>query len=125
MKIVIIIKNDSTSFVLYAKSDQFYWEGTGQLSFKTFSNGQAHYKTNKGFFAVEESRYLLLNKGEYTLSIDEFEVVESFCVFFKDGFAEEVFHSLNDSLLSDPFKDTNSIVFLKKFIVKITLFLRN
>jgi AraC family transcriptional regulator len=110
-------KNDSTNFILHAKSDQFYWEGTGQLSIKTFLNGKAHYKTNKGFFAVEENRYLLLNEGAYTISIDEPHEVESFCVFFKHGFAEEVFHSLietNDSLLSDPFKDTSSIGFFEK-----------
>ena len=110
-------KKDSANFVLHAKSDQFYWKGIGQLSIKTFSNGKAHYKTNKGFFAVEEGRYLLLNEGEYTLSIDEPEVVESFCLFFKEGFAEEVFRSLketNDCLLSDPFKDTSSIGFFEK-----------
>lgn len=107
-------KNDSTNFVLHAKSDQFYWEGIGQLSIKTFSNGKAHYKTNKGMFAVEESRYLLLNKGSYTISIDETKDVESFCIFFKDGFEAEVFNSLketNDNLLNDPFMDTSSIVF--------------
>ncbi|MEW9108538.1 MAG: AraC family transcriptional regulator [Cytobacillus gottheilii] len=110
-------KNESNNFVLHAKSEQFYWEGNGQLSIKTFFNGKAHYKTNKGFFAVEESRYLLLNKGAYTISIDEPKVVESFCLFFKDGFAEEVLHSLketNDRLLSDPFKDTSSIGFFEK-----------
>jgi AraC family transcriptional regulator len=47
-------KNDSTNFVLHAKSDQFYWEGIGQLSIKTFSNGKIHYKTDKGFFAVKQ-----------------------------------------------------------------------
>ncbi|WP_034756466.1 helix-turn-helix domain-containing protein [Rossellomorea vietnamensis] len=110
-------KNDSTNFVLNAKSKQFYWEGNGQLSVKTFFNGKAHYKTKKGFFAVEESRYLLLNEGAYTISIEEPKVVESFCLFFKDGFAEEVLHSLketNERLLSDPFKDTNSIGFFEK-----------
>ncbi|TPE66865.1 helix-turn-helix domain-containing protein [Halalkalibacterium halodurans] len=110
-------KNGSANFVLHAKSEQFYWVGNGQLSIKTFFNGKAHYKTNKGFFAVEESRYLLLNEGAYTISIDEPRVVESFCVFFKEGFAEEVFRSLketNDRLLSDPFKDTSSIGFFEK-----------
>ncbi|WP_282139125.1 helix-turn-helix domain-containing protein [Rossellomorea aquimaris] len=110
-------KNDSTNFVLNANSKQFYWEGNGQLSIKTFFNGKAHYKTNKGFFAVEESRYLLLNEGAYTISIEEPKVVESFCLFFKDGFAEEVLHSLketNERLLSDPFKDTGSIGFFEK-----------
>ncbi len=110
-------KSDSTNFVLHAKSEQFYWEGNGQLSIKTFFNGKAHYKTNKGFFAVEESRYLLLNEGAYTISIEEPKVVESFCLFFKDGFAEEVLHSLketNERLLSDPFKDTSTIGFFEK-----------
>ena len=48
-------KHDFTSnFISHAKSDQFYWEGNGQISRKTFSNGKAQYKTNKGFFAVEK-----------------------------------------------------------------------
>lgn len=121
-------KNESNNFVLHAKSEQFYWEGNGQLSIKTFFNGKAHYKTNKGFFAVEESRYLLLNKGAYTISIDEPKVVESFCLFFKDGFAEEVLHSLketNDRFLSDSFKDTSSIGFFEKPIIKIVFYLLN
>ncbi|MFD3447180.1 helix-turn-helix domain-containing protein [Microbacteriaceae bacterium 4G12] len=108
---------ESTNFVLHAKSNQFYWEGNGQLSIKTFSNGKAHYKTSKGFFAVEESRYLLLNKGSYTISIDENKEVESFCIFFKDGFAEEILNSLiesNNRLLSDPFKDKSYIGFFEK-----------
>ncbi|WP_107840712.1 helix-turn-helix domain-containing protein [Metasolibacillus meyeri] len=110
-------KNTSSNFVLHAKSDLFYWEGIGQLSVKTFSNGKAHYKTDKGYYTVEESRYLLLNKGPYTISIEETDEVESFCIFFKDGFAEEVFHSLkekNDMLLSDPYKDRDSIHFFDK-----------
>ncbi|EJV56787.1 hypothetical protein BWGOE3_24360 [Bacillus mycoides] len=107
----------TTNFVLHAKSNQFYWEGNGQLSIKTFSKGKAHYKTSKGFFAVEESRYLLLNEGSYTISIDENKEVESFCIFFKDGFAEEILNSLresNNKLLSDPFKDNSYIGFFEK-----------
>ncbi|MFS0556323.1 helix-turn-helix transcriptional regulator [Brevibacillus sp. 179-C9.3 HS] len=107
----------SNNYVLHAKSKQFYWEGDGQLSIKTFSNGRAHYKTNKGFFAVEESRYLLLNEGEYTISIDESEEVESFCLFFKHGFAEEIVSTLVESmdrLLSDPFKEAASVGFFEK-----------
>ncbi|GEN88131.1 hypothetical protein OSO01_28700 [Oceanobacillus sojae] len=66
----------SRDFVLHAKSPQFYWEGTGQLSIKTFSNGKVFYRKNKGFFAVENNRYLLLNEGAYTISIDEAVSVE-------------------------------------------------
>ncbi|RDU37342.1 AraC family transcriptional regulator [Neobacillus piezotolerans] len=110
-------KEHSTNFVLHAKSNQFHWEGTGQLSIKTFSNGKALYKTNKGFFAVEENRYLLLNEGEYTISIDQKEEVESFCIFFRDGFAGEVLRTMSSSsnaLLTDPFKDSDSIGFFEK-----------
>jgi AraC family transcriptional regulator len=53
----------SSNFVLQAKSNEFCWNGIGQLSIKTFANGNAQYKTDKGFFAVEEDRYLLLNEG--------------------------------------------------------------
>jgi AraC family transcriptional regulator len=107
----------STNFVLHAKSNQFYWEGHGQLSIKTFSNGKAHYKTNQGFFAVEETRHLLLNEGDYTISIDQNHEIESFCVFFKNGFAEEVLRTLMDSsdkLLVDPYKKTSSVGFFEK-----------
>ncbi len=107
----------SRNYVLHAKSKQFYWEGDGQLSIKTFRNGRAHYKTSKGFFAVEEGRYLLLNEGEYTISIEEDEDVESFCIFFRHGFGEEILSTLVDStdrLLSDPYKETASIGFFEK-----------
>ncbi|WP_113927311.1 AraC family transcriptional regulator [Bacillus sp. P14.5] len=99
---------ETSNYILQAKSKQFYWEGNGQLSIKTFTNGKAYYKTSAGFFAVEEKRHLILNEGPYTLMIDEEEEVESFCIFFKDGLAEEVLASFRDSpekLLSDPFKD--------------------
>ncbi|OIU71528.1 AraC family transcriptional regulator [Rossellomorea aquimaris] len=110
-------KNDTANYVLHAKSDEFYWKGNGQLSIKTFSNGKARYHTKQGFYAIEESRYLLLNAGPYIISIDEPREVESFCIFFQDGFAEEVFHSLsetNDRLLSDPFKDKSPLGFFER-----------
>ncbi len=105
------------NFVLQAKSDQFFWEGTGQLSIKTFSRGSAQYKTNKGFFAVEENRYLLLNEGSYTISIEDTSAVESFCLFFKQGFAEEVGRCMEEStekLLSDPYKPLHTTEFFEK-----------
>ncbi|WP_442597100.1 helix-turn-helix domain-containing protein [Neobacillus sp. D3-1R] len=107
----------STNFVLHAASNQFFWEGTGQLSIKTFQNGNVQYKTNKGFFTVEESRYLLLNEGPYTISIEEENEVQSFCLFFKNGFAEEIsrtFEESSDKLLDDPFKTFGSIGFFEK-----------
>ncbi|GKV55304.1 hypothetical protein NCCP2222_12510 [Sporosarcina sp. NCCP-2222] len=110
-------KDESTNFILHAKSDEYYWEGDGQLSIKTFSGGRALYKTDTGFFAVEENRYLLLNEGDYTIAIDEVEEIESFCLFFRHGFAEEVCRTLTDTtdqLLSDPFRTKDMIGFFEK-----------
>ncbi|MBE1553344.1 helix-turn-helix domain-containing protein [Sporosarcina limicola] len=114
-------EREPKNFVLQAKSDQFFWEGTGQLSIKTFSRGSAHYKTNKGFFAVEENRYILLNEGDYTISIEDTCEVESFCLFFKRGFAEEVSRCLEestDNLLSDPYRPLHATGFFEKTYTK-------
>ncbi|KSU81722.1 AraC family transcriptional regulator [Fictibacillus enclensis] len=105
------------NYVLNAKSNQFYYEGKGQLSIKTFRNGRAHYKTNSGFFAVEEDSYLLLNAGDYAISIEEETEVESFCLFFTDELAGEVMSTLSEaehSLLDDPFKTKSSAGFFEK-----------
>ena len=73
---------DSTNFVLHAKSNQFYWEGTANYPLKHFLTEKRITRLVK-VFAVEESRYLLLNEGSYTISIDENKEVESFCIFLK------------------------------------------
>ncbi|MED1865032.1 AraC family transcriptional regulator [Fictibacillus nanhaiensis] len=106
-----------SNYILHAKSAQFHWDGTGLLSIKTFSNGRAHYKTNRGYFAVEEGSYLLLNQGPYTITIDEQKEVESFCVFFQEDFANDVFRNLsasNHQLLDDPFSHHTSASFFEK-----------
>lgn len=108
---------ESTNFVLHAKSNEFYWEGTGQLSIKTFSNGRALYKTDRGFYAVEENRYLLLNEGPYTIAIEEKQDVESFCMFFGDRFAGDIYRTLDTStneLLTDPFEKVDPHYFFER-----------
>lgn len=110
-------KKGSKNYILHAQSKQFFWEGQGQLSIKTFANGKAFYKTNRGFYSVEENRYLLLNEGSYTISIDEKTEVESFCIFFRDGFAQEVLPSIlksTNSILSDPYFDMDTVEFYEK-----------
>ncbi len=106
-----------SNYILHAKSAQFHWDGTGLLSIKTFSNGKAYYKTNRGYFAVDEGNYLLLNQGPYTITIDEQKEVESFCVFFQEDFANDVFRNLSDSnhqLLDDPFINNTSASFFER-----------
>jgi AraC family transcriptional regulator len=110
-------KKGSNNYILHAKSKQFFWEGHGQLSIKTFTNGKAFYKSNRGFFSVEQNRYLLLNQGSYAISIDEKNEVESFCIFFKDGFAQEVLPSIiksTNAILSDPYFNMETVEFFEK-----------
>ncbi|ANC79141.1 AraC family transcriptional regulator [Fictibacillus phosphorivorans] len=106
-----------SNYILHAKSAQYHWDGTGLLSIKTFLNGKAYYKTNRGYFAVEEGNYLLLNQGPYTITIDEQKEVESFCVFFQEDFANDVFRNLSVSdhqLLDDPYTTHTSASFFEK-----------
>lgn len=98
------------NFVLQARSKTHHWEGTGPLSIKTFRNGRAYYKTKLGHYAVESDSYLLLNEGEhYAIAIESETEVESFCVFFRAGFADEFHREIHlgvEKILDDPFSDS-------------------
>ncbi|GLI09440.1 hypothetical protein YDYSG_54720 [Paenibacillus tyrfis] len=91
---------------LHASSSNYFWKGNGALSIKTFRNGRAFYEAGHGHFAVGEGSYLLLNRGqEYSITIEAETSVESFCIFFPDQLAEEVYRSLiasEEKLLDDP-----------------------
>jgi AraC family transcriptional regulator len=97
------------NFVLQASSKTHHWDGTGPLSIKTFRNGRAYYKTKLGHYAVESDGYLLLNEGEdYAITIESETIVDSFCVFFKAGFADEFNREIQlgvEKILDDPFSD--------------------
>jgi AraC-like DNA-binding protein len=90
-------ESDNASFILHEKGYRRYdAEGTGLLSIKSFYNGQALYEVGRGRFAVDENSYLILNHGQpYSITIDSATPMESFCIFFACGFAEEVQRSLN------------------------------
>lgn len=92
--------------VLHAAGRQHYWEGTGLLSIKSFSHGRALYDTGRGLHAVDDASYLILNEGQpYSITIESERPVESFCIFFKPEFAEQVYYSLgseHDELLDNP-----------------------
>jgi AraC-like DNA-binding protein len=83
-----------------------HWEGVGLLSVKTFSRGRALYDSGPGHYAVDDNSYLILNDGQpYSITVESVRPVESFCIFFKTGFAEQVYHSLRSgpgALLDDP-----------------------
>ncbi len=84
------------SFILHEKGyRRYHAEGTGSLSIKSFYNGQAFYEVGCGRFAVDDNSYLILNHGQpYSITIDSASPMESFCIFFAGGFAEEVHRSL-------------------------------
>lgn len=97
---------DSCGFILHERGRRHHWEGVGLLSVKTFSHGRALYNSGPGLYGVDENSYLILNDGQpYSITIDSERPVESFCVFFKSGFAEQVYHGLcstQPELLDDP-----------------------
>lgn len=109
----------ATGWILHARAREYYWEGNGQLSIKSFFGGRAHYRVGCGYHAVDESSYLVLNDGQsYSINIQSRQPVESFCLFFARGFAEEVERSLSqrhEVLLDEPDSEpTRSIRFFEK-----------
>lgn len=97
---------EGCGFILHEKGRRHHWEGVGLLSVKTFSHGRALYDSGPGLYAVDDSSYLILNDGQpYSITIESECPVESFCIFFKPGFAEEVYYSLSSGqgeLLDNP-----------------------
>jgi AraC family transcriptional regulator len=78
----------------------------GTLSIKTVLNGHGYWETPEGRHRVEPGSYLVLNKGQsYGVDIRSHDVVETFCVFFRPGFAEGVAAALDlasEQLLDQP-----------------------
>ncbi len=80
--------------ILAARSRQHTWSGQGALSLKTFSQGAAYYAVGDQRYLVDERNYLLLNHGQtYTITVGSPTPLDSFCLFFAPGFAEEVAYS--------------------------------
>lgn len=94
------------SYILHEKAQQYYWEGRAPLSIKAFFSGQALYTLGKGYYAVDDTSYLIVNHDQpYAITIEANDAVESFCLFFEPGLAEEVYCSLvtpTHRLLDDP-----------------------
>jgi AraC family transcriptional regulator len=94
-------------------------EEIGPLSVKCAFNGQEMYELNGGRLSVDDSSYLVLNNGqEYRSSMESAQTVESFCVWFRPSFAEQVLASLTtpaDRLLDDPGKTvTQPVMFFER-----------
>jgi AraC-like DNA-binding protein len=76
------------------------------LSLKCMFNGRALYKFGRAEVAVDDAGYLILNDQQpYSIEIASPTRVETFVLWFPQGWAGEVLHSLSDSeesLLANP-----------------------
>ena len=78
--------------VLWGKGKQYHVaDFPGPLSIKSVVRGSARWRTSEADRLVDESSYLVLNSGQiYSMTIDSHEPVETFCLFFRNGIAEDV-----------------------------------
>jgi AraC-like DNA-binding protein len=78
--------------VLRGRNRTYHYHNTQpELSIKTMANGHAIYDIEGARFAVEDTHFLILNAWQdYIIDIESPTVVESFCIFFPHGWAEEV-----------------------------------
>ncbi len=78
--------------ILWGKGKQYHVaDFPGPLSIKTVTRGSARWITSEADRLVDEGSYLVLNSGQtYSLTIDSHQTVETFCLFFRRGVAEDV-----------------------------------
>jgi AraC family transcriptional regulator len=93
--------------ILWGKAKQYHVAGfPGPLSIKTVVRGSALWEADGAERLVDSGSYLVLNSGRsYSITIDSRDTVETFCLFFRQGLAEDVcqVESMQDaSLLDNP-----------------------
>jgi AraC family transcriptional regulator len=90
---------------LTSSSIQFM-EHEGPLSIKCAFRGREIYEVEGARVAVDDSSYLIMNHGQrYASYVNSDRVVESFCLWYRPGFAEEAMRSLtspDERLLDEP-----------------------
>lgn len=108
----------TTGYVMSERARHYHWQGAERLSLKTFCGGRALYASGGGSFAVDERSYLLLNADQpYSIIIDSPTIVESFCLFFNPGLAEDVAAGMTlpaQRHLDDPFKPRRALLFFDR-----------
>ena len=89
----------------------------GPFSIKSVVAGRATWETAAGRYVLTPGRHLILSRGtNYALTIDGGSPVETFCVFFQDGFVEEALRSITEPearLLDDPADRAESFALLE------------
>ena len=89
------------------------------LSLKCMFNGRAFYRIPRAEFAVDDGGYLILNNHQpYSIEIASPTRVETFVLWFPDGWVEEVRSGLirpNEKLLDDPDEAGPSVSFFERY----------
>ena len=89
------------------------------LSLKCMFNGRALYKIERAEFSVDDGGYLILNTGQpYSIEIASPTRVETFVLWFPNGWAEEVAASLRlpaGRLLAEPASAVNNTSFFERY----------
>lgn len=91
------------NIVVHAQTDFVtFGQHTAPLSIKTVMRGRESYAVDGRVVNVEESTWLVINNDQpYASFIDSTEPVDSFCLFFEDGMAEQTC-SLDDPRRLEP-----------------------
>ena len=89
------------------RGNSYFAETPGlPLSLKCMFNGRAFYRIPGAEFSVDDGGYLILNNRQpYSIEIASPTPVETFVLWFPDGWADEVLGGLtrpNDQLLDEP-----------------------
>lgn len=98
---------DDCSLILNEQGHKHHWQGEGPLSLKVVLKGEAIYKTQGTTLTIDENRLLVLNDHQdYTISIDNPFVTETFIVFFNRTLVDAVvsdFQNTSEFKLDNPF----------------------
>lgn len=80
----------------------------GPLSIKSVISGTATWQTAEGRFELRPGSALVLNDRQpYSITIESREIVETLCVFFREGFVEDAARTLTTAdaqLLDEPWQ---------------------
>jgi len=78
--------------IIWGRARQYHVaEFPGPLSIKSVVTGSGIWETSEAERVVDTGSYLVLNAGQpYSITIDAREIVETFCLFFRPGFVEDV-----------------------------------
>ena len=89
------------------------------LSLKCMFNGRALYRIDRAEFSVDDGGYLILNNGQpYSIEIASPTRVETFVLWFPNGWAEDVARGLSEpvnGLLDEPGRGGNNASFFERY----------